>query len=196
MARHKISLSITSAALCWLFVSVGIAAVKKNPLLEIDFKKYSEGLGNDMIVEKMDSTNKGRPDMITVFKKGNNQERILSHQLFDFNRDGKIDMAAHFQKGKRIRTEFDLDYDGKVDSVSEFSLETGELLKKTLVESDTLLWKYWHKGELRRKEVDRNGDGEPDLWVHYRNGRVVKSEIDVNFDGKNIRVESDLTKSQ
>lgn len=166
---------------------------KKNPLSEINLKSYMENLSDDYTVEKMDSENKGTPDMFAVFKKGTNQNRILVSQLFDFNRDGKIDLANHFQKGKKSRSEYDLDFDGKIDSLNEFD-ETGALFKKTLVESGNLMWKYWHNGELRRKEVDRNGDGAPDMWVHYRNGRVVKTEIDVNFDGKNIRLESDLNK--
>ena len=78
--------------------------------------------------------------------------------------------------------------------INDYDIDTGKILKKTLTENDALTWKYWHKGVLRRKEVDRNADGAPDMWVHYRNGKTVKTEIDVNFDGKNIRLEGDLNK--
>lgn len=164
----------------------------KNPLLKIDLKSYVEKVPDDMTLEKMDSEGKGNPDMFTVFKTSDAGQRVLVRQMFDFNRDGKIDLANHFQKGKRVKSEYDLDYDGKIDSISEFNIESGELEKKTQIENNNLIWKYWHKSELRRKEVDRNGDGEPDMWVHYRNGRVVKTEIDVGFDGKNIRLEGNL----
>ncbi len=197
-------MGIKALILITIFVSISALAAtdsktesktdsKRNPLTQINLKSYIENISDDYALETMDSENKGTPDMYALFKKGANQNRILVTQLFDFNRDGKIDLANHFQKGKKSRAEYDLDFDGKVDTLSEFD-EAGALFKKTLVESGNLLWKYWHNGELRRKEVDRNGDGDPDMWVHYRNGRIVKTEIDVNFDGKNIRLESDLNK--
>lgn len=165
-------------------------------ITDVDLKSYMDNLPDDFVVEKMDSQNKGSPDMFIVFKKGDNQSRNLIYQLFDFNRDGKIDMVNHFQKGKKIKTEFDLDFDGKVDSVVEYDPESGQPASKTLVEDGNLTWKFWHKAELRRKEVDRNADGKPDMWVHYRNGHAIKTEIDVNFDGKNIRLEGDLSKNR
>ncbi len=182
-----------AATLLVSLTSIAAVDAKKNPLAQINLKSFMENLADDFVLEKMDSENKGTPDMYAVFKKGDNQNRILVYQLFDFNRDGKVDLVNHYQKGKKIKADYDLDYDGKVDAENEFD-ETGAIFKKTLVENDNLMWKYWHSGELRRKEVDRNGDGNPDMWVHYRNGRVVKTEIDVNFDGKNIRLESDLNK--
>lgn len=169
---------------------------QKAAVLAIDFKKYYENLSDDYIIEKMDSLGKGTTDMVSVFLRGDNSERVLVHQLFDINRDGRFDMTNIFQKGKRIRTEFDLDYDGKVDVVSDYNAQTGELERKTLLENNALTWKYWYKNELRRKEIDRNADDRPDMWVHYRNGRVVKTEVDVNYDGKNIRVEGDLSKGR
>lgn len=169
---------------------------QRSALLAIDFKKYFEGLPEGQSVEKMDSQGKGISDMISVFQRADNGDRILVRQLFDINRDGKIDLANTFAKGKRIKSEFDLDFDGRVDSVNDFNPETGELERKVMMENNALTWLYWFKNELRRKEVDRNGDDRPDMWVHYRNGRVVKTEIDVNYDGKNIRVEGDLSKGR
>ena len=159
-------------------------------------KSYLEKTGDDSVVEKLDSENKGKPDMFMLFRTTDSKERVLVRQLFDFDRDGKIDLVNHFQKGRKIRTETDLDFDGKADSISEFDPETGELAKRAMIENGSVTWKFWFKGDLRRKEVDRNGDGLPDMWVHYRNGKVIKTEIDTGFDGKNIRLESDLTKGQ
>lgn len=175
--------------------NVSAIAAPKNPLTSIDLKSYLEKLSEDYSIEKMDYDNSGNPDMFVVFKKADSG-RIMVRQMFDFNKDGKIDIVNHYQKGKKIKTESDLDYDGKVDTITEFDVNTEQVYKKTLVENGNLLWKYWHNNELRRKEADRNGDGDPDMWVHYRNGKIVKTEIDVNFDGKNIRIEGDLTKSK
>jgi hypothetical protein len=194
---------VSSLISCLIFAGNVMAAPnttapekQKASILAIDFKKYYENLSDNYNVEKMDSMGKGTTDMISVFLKGDNGERILAYQLFDVNRDGKLDMANVFQKGKRIRTEFDLDYDGKVDTVSEYNPESGELERKITLENNALTWRYWYKNELRRKEIDRNADDKPDMWVHYRNGKVLKTEVDVNFDGKNIRVEGDLSKGR
>lgn len=168
----------------------------KASLLAIDFKKYYENLPESYIVEKMDSKGQATTDMISVFLRADGGGRVLAYQIFDVNRDGKFDLANTYQKGKRIKSEFDLDYDGKVDVVNDFDVATGELERKTMLENNALTWMYWYKKELRRKEIDRNADDKPDMWVHYRNGRVVKTEIDVNYDGKNIRVEGDLSKGR
>jgi len=153
---------------------------------------YLKNLAPDEIVEKMDSMNKNKPDIFIVFHKNDDGTKMLLMQLFDLNRDGKIDLVKHFQKGKLVRTEVDLDYDGLVDVVSEYDPQSGELKRKIQANGTTNIWKYYFHNELRKKEVDRNSDGKPDMWVYYRNGKVIRTEVDQNFDGKIIRIDGPL----
>lgn len=158
----------------------------------IKLDDYLKNLDPDEVVEKLDSLGKNNPDIFIIFKKKEDGSKQLVMQLFDLNRDGKIDLAKHFEKGKLVKTEMDLDYDGAVDVVSEFDPQTGELRKKIQADGTTNIWKYYFHNELRKKEVDRNSDGKPDMWVYYRNGKVVRTEVDKNFDGKIIRIDGPL----
>lgn len=159
----------------------------------IKLDEYVKNVGPDEIIEKMDSTGKGNPDIFVVFKKNENGSRQLIMQSFDLNRDKKIDLVKKFEKGKMVRTEMDLDYDGMVDVVSEYDVANGELKKKIQADGATNIWKYYFQNELRKKEVDRNSDGRPDMWVYFRNGKVLRTEIDQNFDGRIVRVEGALS---
>jgi hypothetical protein len=148
---------------------------------------YMKNLEPDQVMEKMDSRGKKDADIFIIYQKSDDGSKRLVMQLFDLNRDGKIDLAKHFEKGKLVKTEADLDFDGFVDVVSEYDPATGELKKKTQADGDTNIWKYYVKNELRRKEIDRNSDGKPDMWVYFRNNKILKTEIDEKFDGKSIR---------
>lgn len=161
----------------------------------VDFSKlslnaYAKVDGTERVVEKIEPQEKDQPVMYVIFKKEKDAagERTLLMQLFDFNRDGKLDLAKHFKRKVVVKTEFDLDYDGKIDVVSNYDDQTGQLLQKVQSDGKTNIWKYWYKGELRRKEIDRNSDKKPDMWVHYRGGSVVKTEVDVNYDGEDVRL--------
>jgi hypothetical protein len=167
--------------------------VKGKALVQtIKLEEYLKNLKDDEVVEKMDSQNKNKPDIFIVFKKNEDGTRQLVMQLFDINRDGKIDLVKHFEKGKLVKTEIDLDYDGYVDVVSEYDPVTGDLKKKIQADGSTNIWKYYFKNELRKKEVDRNSDGKPDMWVYYRNGKVIRTEVDKDFTGKIVRIDGPL----
>lgn len=169
------------------------AKAETNPTIrELKLQDYLAHLSGEQMLEKMDSSGKGTPDIFVVFKKLENGGRQLEMQLFDLNRDNKIDLAKHFENAKMTRTEMDLDYDGVVDVVSLYDTKTGEIQKKVQADGSTNIWKFYFKNELRKKEVDRNQDGKPDMWVYYRNGKILRTEIDQNFDGKAVRVEGPL----
>lgn len=167
--------------------------VKGKALIQtIKLDDYMANLQPNEMVEKMDSQGKNQPDIFIVFRKNEDGSRQLVMQLFDINRDGKIDLVKHFEKGKLVKTEIDLDYDGLVDVVTEYDLATGEIKKKTQADGTTNIWKYYLKNELRKKEVDRNSDGKPDMWVYYKNGKVVRTEVDKYFNGKIVRIDGPL----
>jgi hypothetical protein len=170
-------------------ISQEVLAVPTPPALihTLKLNNYLKDLDPDQVLEKMDSRGKGEPDIFIVYQKGDDGTKRLVMQLFDLNRDGEIDLVKHFEKGKLVKTEADLDFDGFVDAVSEYDPKTGELKKKILADGETNVWKYYVKNELRRKEVDRNSDGKPDMWVYYKNNKIIKTEIDEKFNGKSIR---------
>lgn len=160
---------------------------------KINLEANLKNLKPDEAVEKMDTTGKGQPDIFIVYRKGEKGLKQLVRQLFDINKDSKIDLIKYFEKGKLVRIEEDNTYEGVVDVVSEYDPLSGELKKKTMADGSTNIWKYYFKNEIRKKEVDRNSDGKPDVWVYYRNGKVIRTEVDKNFDGKIIRIEGPLS---
>ena len=165
-----------------------LEVVKGKALIHrIKLNDYLKNLNPNQVLEKMDSRGKGEPDIFIVYDKSDDGTKHLAMQLFDLNRDGNIDLVKHFDKGRLVKTEADLDYDGFVDVVSEYDPVSGDLKKKTQADGETNIWKYYVKNELRRKEIDRNSDGKPDMWVYYRNNRILKTEIDEKFNGKSIR---------
>jgi hypothetical protein len=154
---------------------------------KINLNKYIEAKP-ETVIEKIQSQEDGKVTAYFIFeKKINDIDKKLIMHVFDLNGDGKMDMAKFFVNKTVTRAEYDLDYDGKVDDVSEYDPKTGELMKKTISQGGTNLWKYWFKGELRLVEMDRNNDKKPDMWIHYRKDKVVKTEVDSNYDGKSIK---------
>jgi len=154
---------------------------------------YLKNLEDGAAIESLDSDDSGTPDIFIVYKKSRKGIRELIRHLFDFNKDGKIDLVKHFKYGKLLKIETDQDYDGLVDTISEYDTKSGELKKKTQADGNTNIWKYYFKNEIRKKEVDRNSDGKPDVWVYYRNGKITRTEVDRNFKGKIIRIDGPLS---
>ncbi len=184
----------TSFIAVFALISINAFASIDNPLKSeyVDFSKivlnkYIEPRA-EIIVEKIQSQEDNRVTAYFIFeKKINDIDKKLIMHVFDLNGDGRMDMAKFFTNKTIVKAEYDLDYDGKVDDVSEYDPKNGELMKKTISQGASNLWKYWHKGELRLMETDRNNDKKPDMWVHYRKDKVVKTEVDSNYDGKSIK---------
>lgn len=159
---------------------------------KINLNKYLDVTQANLGIEKVDSANKGKPDLIVIFKKSDGASKEPVMHLFDLNRDGKIDLAKHFISAKLSRVEADLDYDGIVDVVSYLDPKTAETTQKVMADGSSNIWKYYFKNELRKKELDRNGDGKPDIWVYYRNGRVMSTEVDKDFKGTIVKINGPL----
>ncbi len=189
---------VSSLALIFFSLNLNALTVGKGPgraeeivpgkilVRTIKLQEYLTQLDPDEVVEKRDSLGGDNPDIFIVYKKKDDGSKILVLQLFDLNRDGKIDLVKHYEKGKLVREEKDTDYDGITDSVVEYDPLTGAVKKKSQADKHTNIWTYYVKNEIYRKEVDRNFDGKPDMWVYYRKGKIYRTEIDKNFDGKKI----------
>jgi hypothetical protein len=152
----------------------------------IKLQEFLTDLSENQIVEKRDSQDGNNPDIFIVYKVDKNGSKELQMQLFDLNRDGKIDLVKHFVHGKLSREEKDTNFDGITDLVIEYDTATGAVRKKSQADGKTNIWTYYSKDEIYRKELDRNFDGKPDMWVYYRKGKIYRTEIDAHFDGKKI----------
>lgn len=152
----------------------------------IKLQEYLTDLEPDQIVEKRDSSGGDSPDIFIIYKTKEDGSKQLVMQLFDLNRDGKIDLVKHYEKGRLSKEEKDTDFDGLTDIVTEYDTSTGAIKKKSQADKHTNIWTYYIKDELYRKEVDRNFDGKPDMWVYYRKGKIYRTEIDRDFNGKKI----------
>ena len=74
----------------------------------------------------------------------------------DVNRDGKKDLHEVVKAGKVACRTSDLDLDGMVDQTSFYDAS----------------------GVIRRREVDLDGNGVPNMVEHYKAGKLVLREID------------------
>ncbi len=157
---------------------------------KIDLNAYLKIDPTQKTIEKMEPQEKDQPIMYVIFKKEKDvtgERQVLMH-LFDFDRDGKIDLAKHFKNKIVIKTESSFNHDGKTDVVNNYDEQTGKLVQRIQSDGKTNIWQYFDdKGELRLKEIDRNSDKKPDMFIHYRNGIAVKTEVDVNYDGSDMR---------
>ena len=66
----------------------------------IRLQEFLTNLEPDEVVEKKDSQGGQNYDIFIVYKKKDDGPKQLVMQLFDLNRDGKIDLVKHFEKGK------------------------------------------------------------------------------------------------
>lgn len=152
----------------------------------IRLQEFLTDISENQLVEKRDSQGGNNPDIFIVYKVDKNGSKELQMQLFDLNRDGKIDLVKHYVHGKLSREEKDTKFDGITDLVIDYDTVTGAVKKKSQSDGKTNIWTYYTKDEIYRKELDRNFDGKPDMWVYYRKGKIYRTEIDAHFDGKKI----------
>lgn len=83
-------------------------------------------------------------------------EKCAHKNGFDTNRDGKKDLFEVVENGRTLCRAADLDFDGVIDQVSFFDAN----------------------GVVRRREIDFDGNGVPNIIEHYRAGTLVLREID------------------
>lgn len=144
-------------------------------------------------IKSLDPNKRGRNTyhIISSLNPNTGEKNLLMH-LFDFDADGKIDLAKHFENGILVRSEWNLDRDDKVEAVKYHRGEKAEVYLKVETDGSRNIWSHYFKGELRRQEFDRNQDGKADMWYYFRAGKLFRAQVAKDFDPKKIE---DITKS-
>ena len=101
------------------------------------------------------------------------EERVEAN---DTDEDGKPDEWKHYQGEFLVRMERDRDKDGKPEiwiTCEQYTVPPKEKGAAPRIGTRPL-----------RSEVDRNGDGKPDLVRFMKNGKPDREQADLNLDGK------------
>jgi hypothetical protein len=148
---------------------------------------------NEYAMKRLDVNNDGKPDIVSVFKKVQNEKTGETNlriyvKMMDLNHDAKIDLWRffNFETGTVLKEELDLDFDGKIDRTdyyidgvvrrSEFDFQFDE--KADVIKN------FDEKGMLVEIDSDSDGDGKTDYWEFYKNGVIERIEKDNDGDGK------------
>ncbi|MGK4004693.1 hypothetical protein WMF31_18825 [Sorangium sp. So ce1036] len=134
--------------------------------------------------EKVDVNGDRVPDIIHVKRDGREVCRVV-----DLNLDGAIDAFIYYDAaGLERRRESDFDRDGRADEIAHY--ERGVIvLKERETNFDDKLdtWDHYEGQRLLRRERDSDGDGIIDQWWQFNNPNDAKCAIvatDQNADGK------------
>ena len=135
----------------------------------------------EIVSQERDRNEDGKPDDITLFKKG-----IASEQKKDSNFDGRFDTFTIFVKGLPKTQEKDTNFDGKIDYLAEFD-DKGEVLKTredTNENTKPDRTRHYRAGSLYKIESDENDDEFFETVSLLENNKITKTLIDRNQDGK------------
>lgn len=162
----------------------GQGAVTANSLLR-DTKIAHEPCDLDSpTADKVDVNGDGKPDIIHVRQGAREVCRVV-----DLNLDGAIDAFIYYDaEGRERRRESDFDRDGRPDEIAVF--DKGELVRKdreTNFDDKIDTWDHYAGGRLVRRERDADGDGIVDQWWEFNRPEephCALVSLDANADGK------------
>ncbi|WP_437282745.1 hypothetical protein WME90_19855 [Sorangium sp. So ce375] len=134
--------------------------------------------------EKVDVNGDRTPDIIHVKKDGREICRVV-----DLNLDGAIDAFIYYDgNGVERRRESDFDRDGRADEIAHFERGVVVLKERETNFDDKLdTWDHYEGSRLVRRERDSDGDGIIDQWWQFNNPNDAKCAVvasDQNADGK------------
>ncbi|WP_437493171.1 hypothetical protein WME75_19955 [Sorangium sp. So ce1014] len=134
--------------------------------------------------QKVDVNGDRMPDIIHVKKEGQEVCRVV-----DLNLDGSIDAFIYYDgNGVERRRESDFDRDGRADEIAHYERGAVVLKERETNFDDKLdTWDYYEGPRLARRERDSDGDGIIDQWWQFNNPndpRCAVVSTDQNTDGK------------
>lgn len=105
----------------------------------------------------------------------------------DSNNDGKTDIRHFYDKGGReVCRTADLDFDGKYDQ-STYYAASGQVRRRELdFDGNGVInaIEHYAEGQLTLRELDLANSGKIDTWDTYEGGKRVRRERDRNGDGR------------
>jgi hypothetical protein len=127
-----------------------------------------------------------RPDVLKLFVTGAGGEQRLVCKQVDMNNDSKIDIVYHYDDTGRLAfEEFDLDFDGRFDMRAFY--QGGRKVREeveTNYDNRADLIKYYEADKLVRIEIDGNNDGRVDEWQYYDQGKLDRIGYDTSGSGR------------
>lgn len=177
--------------------SVSSFAAKKTKLFlpewdKINLDSYLKDNSSSLVIKSLDPSQSGVKNFFIISTKDSAGNLSLKMHLFDLDKDKKIDLVKHFEGGKVVRSEWNLDKDQSVETVKLHKVDDGSVYLKVETDGKMNIWSHYYKGELRLKEFDRNNDSKPDMWYDYRGGKLYRARATKGFKSKKIH---DITKS-
>jgi antitoxin component YwqK of YwqJK toxin-antitoxin module len=149
------------------------------------------------IARNEDTNADGKPDRWTSFASGR-----ATRVEVDRDGDGVRDGFYTYRDGWRAFEEHDTDNDGEIDRRVEYADHRRSLeIEDRDLDGRMEMRTYYGDGDVPvRAEIDRNGDGKPDVWEHYAGSAATqvsleRKEEDVNGDG-NVDVTSYYSKGK
>jgi hypothetical protein len=113
--------------------------------------------GQTLVCKQVDLNGDNKVDIVYHY----GDEGTLNFEEFDLDFDGRFDLRAFYQAGRKVREELDTNYDQKVDFT-----------------------KYYEADKLVRVERDANNDGKVDEWQYYEAGKLDRIGFDSTGSGK------------
>ncbi|AUX43181.1 hypothetical protein SOCE26_046240 [Sorangium cellulosum] len=161
------------------------STAEKSPTGERDTAIVHEPCEKDSAsAQKVDVNGDRVPDIVHVKKDGREVCRVV-----DLNLDGAIDAFIYYDaQGVERRRESDFDRDGRADEIAHY--ERGAVVLKereTNFDDKIDTWDYYEGQRLARRERDSDGDRIIDQWWQFNNPTDARCAIvsaDQNADGK------------
>ena len=95
-----------------LFFGINSMAATELPLPDwknLKLDSYLSSKESEQTIKELETSGDARRNFYVIQEADKNGAKVLKMQLFDFDKDGKIDLAKHFKNAKVVRTEWNLD---------------------------------------------------------------------------------------
>jgi hypothetical protein len=139
-------------------VELDVNGDKKPDVWKFYVKTVENGTQVDALAcKEVDLNYDGKVDAWYYYDASSN----VSHEEFDLDFDGHIDLQTFRQQGKIVREELDTNFDGKPD-----------------------VWKFYENEKLVRVERSNKANGKVDVWEYYEGGKLDRIGYDTTGSGR------------
>ncbi len=132
-----------------------------------------------------DTNGDKKPDVLKLYASGKDTQQLVCKQV-DLNGDTKVDIVYHYGDDSALTfEEFDLDFDGRFDLRAFY--QAGRKVREELdtnYDQRVDFTKYYEGDKLVRVERDANNDGRVDEWQYYEAGKLDRIGFDSTGSGR------------